>query len=203
MNKMKKTILYLLVLIFLIGLGWGGYTLIQKLTNQELERLAQESSTQEEPSLDLDKREFEISGQPKAAQEAGFYLAAEKESIKTGENFKLQIWVNGQDQVVDGAEFLIQFNPELVKIDESQLGSFFSLYPFKKVDQEQGEIRVIALQDIEEDKVLGKELVAEFLVTGLNKGEVEFAFDLAKTHIACCAGRELLKEAAPLTIKID
>ena len=203
MNKMPKIILYLLVLLFLVSLGWGGYTLIQKLTTKELERLAQESRTQETESA-LEKREFEISGQPKAVQEASFFLTSEKEEIKVGESFNLQVWVNGQNEIVDGAEFIIHFDPGLVKIDEPQLGAFFSLfYPFKKVDQEQGEIRVVALQDLEENKTLGEELVAEFLVTGLNKGQVDFTFDLEKTHIACCGGQELLKKAAPLTIKID
>ena len=195
--------LFLLILLFLAGLGWGGYTLIQKLTTKELERLAQESRTQETESA-LEKREFEISGQPKAAREASFFLTSEKEEVKVGESFNLQVWVNGQNEIVDGAEFIIHFDPSLVEIDEPQLGAFFSLFcPFKKVDQEQGEIRVVALQDLEENKTLGEELVVEFLGTGLKKGQIDFTFDLERTHIACCGGQELLKEAVPLIIKID
>lgn len=203
MNKIKNIILFLLVLVFLALLSWGGYNLIQKATNQELTRLAQESRTIEEPSLPLEKKEFEISDQKTIAREANIYLVSERDQVNTGEIFNLEIWLNGQGQVVDGAEFLISFNSELVKLEEPELGSFFSLYPFKKVDNQKGEARVIALQDVDGNKNLEEELMVKFRVTALKKGEASFTFDLEKTHIACCAGQELLKEAVPLTIKID
>lgn len=201
--KIKQVLLFLLILLFLAGLGWGGYTLIQNLTNKELQKLAQESQTTRETDFTLEKREFEISGQPKAGQEASFFLTSEKKEIKVGESFNLQVWINGQNEIVDGAEFLIQFDPSLVKIDEPQLGSFFSLYPFKKVDQEQGEVRVIAIQDVKESQNLGEEILVELGITALQKGQANFSFDLIKTHIAGYGGQELLKEAVPLTIKID
>lgn len=202
MMNIKQALLFLLILLFLVALGWTGYTFIQKLTDKELEKLARESRSVGEAGLTLEKREFEISGQKKTTQEAKFYLVSSLKETQVGESFNLEIWINGQNEIVDGAEFLLQFDPNLVKIGEPQPGSFFNLYPLKKVDNELGEVRVIAIQDADKSQKLGEEIVIELGVKALQKGQVSFDFDLGKTHIACCAGQELLKEALPLTIDI-
>jgi len=148
-------------------------------------------------------REINIPSQPKVEGQASFTISADQTDYNIGETFNLTIVVKANGEKVDGAEFLLTYDPQAVEVGSLQLGSFFSLYPQKKVDQAAGQVRIIALQKQDQTRPLDQAVLITLPVTGLKSGLASFTFVKDKCHIAAYGGQDLLKEAAPLTIEIN
>ncbi|PIS08787.1 hypothetical protein COT75_04875 [Candidatus Beckwithbacteria bacterium CG10_big_fil_rev_8_21_14_0_10_34_10] len=191
-----------LVSIFLmLGLALFGYFIFRQWTEKEISRLDKEIETitkEVEPS----PREFDL-GEIKAENNLTLFLKTNKKSYDQGETFELQVLVDGQGEEVDGVEFVLGFDSKIIEIKEIKENSYFKLYPQKKIDLDKEEVRVIALQDVNKNEKLNQEIVVSLSVMAKEKGSAEFIFDEDKTHIAGYGGQDLLKEAAPLTIKIN
>ncbi len=198
--SMKKTLVIILIILIFSG---GGLFFLRRQGAKKQAELEKAKSSAFEP------RTIIPPNQPKVEKNSSFYLKTDKssdlegkEEYGVGESFNLQVWVNAQEKVVDGAEFLLNYDPNLVEIGELIPGAFFSLYPQKKVDKEKGTIRVIALQAPDENKKLDQEILINIPVNPKQKGTVAFSFDKTKTYIAGYGGQELLKEAFSLTVVI-
>ncbi len=139
----------------------------------------------------------------KAEKEMTIYLMTDEENLVVGEKFKLFVYIEGEGAVVDGVEFILNYDPQTIRWEKIEEGNFFSLYPQKTISESNGQVRVIALQNPGETKSLTKEMVVVLSGEGLKKGETSFDFDLSKTHAAGYGGQELLRQTKPLTIKID
>jgi len=135
--SIKKILSFTLIIIILAGIGGGGYYFITQQTKKKLAELEKETSIVEKRDTvskrTADKREVPISSprsiilpnQPEVEGKSSFYLKTNKESYNIGESFNVSVVVEAQGEVVDGVEFLLNYNPEIIKIDE--LASLISL----------------------------------------------------------------------------
>lgn len=200
----KRFLTTILVLLILAGIGYAGYTLIGKETKKRLASLEQQTKTVgEEKTPTASPENIILPNQPKAEKKSSFSLKAPKTAFKVGESFNLEVLVNAQGEKVDGAEFLLAYDSKTIEISNLNPGTFFSLYPQKTIDSQNGTVRVIALEKPSEDKVLNEEVVATLTVKTLVKGKATFNFETDKTHIAGYGGQELLQKADSLTITIE
>ena len=203
--SIKKILSFSLIIIIFAGIGAGGYYFINQQTQKRLAELEKESRTEvkKEAVFSPSPREIIPPGHSKAEKNSSFYLETDKEKYNVGDSFNLMVMVDAQGAVVDGAEFVLNYDPGLVEFGEPALGLFFSLYPQKTVDLEEGKVRVIALQGLDENKSLNQAIVVSYPVTARQKGKVNFEFDKEKTHIAGYGGQELLQKTTSLTIIIE
>jgi hypothetical protein len=210
--SIKQTLVTVLTITLILGLGVGGYFLIINYTQKKLSQLEEEAltTTTQEHFPPASVREIKLPDRPQVEKKSALILQLqpEQDNYSLNQTINLEVIVSvphegDQGVVVDGAEFVLQYDPQVIEVGEPVQGSFFSLYPQKKVDKQEGVIRVIAIQDPDENKPLTQEeILITFPLTLRTKGETIFTFDKAKTHIACCAGQELLERAEELTIKI-
>lgn len=211
--SMKKTLVIILVILIFSG---GGLLFLRRQGEKKQAELEKSSRTEKKETEEIkdqssvfEPRTIVAPNQLKAEKNSSIYLktdkssdSEDKEEYGVGESFNLQVWVNAQEEVVDGAEFLLNYDPNLVEIGKLIPGAFFSLYPQKKVDKDKGTIKVIALQAPDESKKLGQEILMTIPINPKEKGTVSFSFDKIETNIAAYGGQELLKETFSLTVLI-
>lgn len=206
MSKIIKNLIFLLIIFSFIGTA---YFLFSKKIAQEQKKLAEEAKTIKEENLKSDKenykgmRKIEIAGKPKLEKKGRLFLQVAEKKVKSGNTFIIECFADGKGEIIDGVEFIINFDPNLIEIKEIIEGEFFSLYPQKLVDKDKGQIKVIALQKTEEEKKLSWEKVVSFKAVALKEGVVDFNFVLEKSHFAAYGGQDLLAEAVSLTIEIN
>lgn len=199
----KKPLAYGIAAVIILILAIGGYLML-RMAKKPKEMVSTSNSklnTQDIPAPS--PRNIVLSDQPKVEPQTSFYLKTDKTTYKIGEIFDIKIYINALGEKVDGAEFVLQYDPQLVEVDQPKLGTFFSLYPQKIVDPQKGTVRIIALQKPSENKNLNEELIATLSVNPKQPGTINFSFVKEKTHIAGYGGQELLKEANPLTIIVE
>lgn len=209
--NLKQIILSILTFTLILAFGLGSYLFIIKQTKEKLSQLEEEAISTSttgviERSLPSPSvREITLADQPQVEKRSSIFLQLDpdKPSYSPGETFNLIVLVKAQGEVIDGAEFLLNYDPGLIKVGEPVTGSFFSLYPQKQVNPEQGKIRVIALQSPDENKPLNQEILVTLTLTAKEKGTTSLTFDLSKTHLAGYGGKDLLQTAESLTIKVD
>lgn len=202
------------VIIFVLAIV--GYSFINQQAKQELSQLNKETKTtadlnnsasnqlQKKSDSYLKERKIvNLPSEPKAEKKSSLYFQTDKKTYQQGEAFNLVVYVQAKGEVVDGVEFVLNYDPKLVKVGQLKTGSFFSLYPQKKVDSQKGQVRLIALQKPNENKKLNQEIVISLTVTALQKGTVKFNFIKNRSHIAAYGGQDLLEEAKPLSITIN
>jgi hypothetical protein len=203
MQKQKKLLIPVVVLILIIFLGLGVYWFLTSLETNEANNSQKTSQFFTDEISSFSVKEIKVPNQPQVEQKAFFFLKTDKNSYRVGETFNLQVMVFGKGEEVDGVEFLLNFDPWLVQVGEPQISNFFSLYPQKTIDNQKGRVKVIALQSLNESKPLNTQLVINLPVTVVQKGNLEFSFNKDKTHIVAYGGQELLKSAESLTIKLQ
>lgn len=214
-----KKLLYvggvLLILVFI-----GAMVLIRQGQNK-INKASQESTTvgqsktmpEASAIIATDKippdkpREIASKTQPETQQTitktSSLYLKSDTDTYTNGATVNLQVIIQGKGEKVDGAEFILNYDSKLVSIGVLTTGTFFSLYPQKTVNAEKGTVRVIALQKPDENKSCNEEVIVNFPVTLLQKGQVSLSFAKDKAHIAGYGGKELLEETIPLTITVN
>ena len=191
-EEVKQFLLFLLVSLLMTGMALAGLVVIRQKTEEKLAELEEEA-----------KRIAMVPDSQKLRRNSLLYLKTEKENLTVGEMVNLQIVIQSKGETVDGVEFILAYNPELISIGEPILGSFFSLYPLKEVDSDKGTVRIIALRAPEEMNSLNEEVLVTLPVSILKKGRAEFRFDQEKSHIVSYAGQEILQEARLLTLNIE
>lgn len=208
-EKVKKAFIPTLIIVLIVILGIGGYVFISQQTKKKL--LEQEGQLKpsagpvEKQYPESEPREISVPGQPKADKAASLSLrpAYEKASYAVGEVFNLNVEVDGGSEVVDGVEFILNFDPNLVELGQPVDGGFFYLYPKKEADNEKGQVRVAAVQGADENRQLGKAVVVVLPVTTLGQGKVNFSFVKEQSHVAAYGGQDLLDKAIGLEVTIE
>jgi len=206
----NKIILGFFIFTLILVLASFGYLLISNQMEKKTVELEEKAKTiREVTDSDQEKtaspRVLTIPNQPKAEKNSSIYLKTDQEEKKEfalAESFNLIVMVSAQEQVVDGAEFFLSYDPSLIEAGELVPGTFFSLYPQKKIDKEKGTIRIMALQASNENNKLGQEILVTIPFTAKQKGIITFTFDQKETHIVGYGGQELLEETKELTITI-
>ncbi|OGD53599.1 hypothetical protein A3J78_00310 [Candidatus Beckwithbacteria bacterium RBG_13_35_6] len=213
-NLKNTKIISTLGFLSLIFLALIGYLYINNQTKTRLTSLKELDKTlptAPQPSSMADKSYPQLKAKtgtflnyPQAEKRSLLTLATAKTSIKPGESFELIVKLNAAGEVVDGVEFILKYDPRLLTAaEEVGEGSFFTIYPQKEVNNQEGSLRVIALQSPDDNKTLNEEVVVTFLMRALSRGSANLNFDLDKTHVAAYGGQELLKQAMPLTLTIQ
>lgn len=202
--NLKQNLVTILTITLILALGVGGYFLVVNYTQKRLGQLEQEALTdQDSEATTSQTREITLPEQPQAKQNSSIYLQAEKENYVLGETFNLLVMVKSEGEVIDGVEFILEYDPQTISIGEPELGTFFSLYPQKEVDQEKGTIRLAAIQSPDEHKELNEEIIVSLPITTLKSGTTILTFIKDKTHIAAYGGQDLLGKEENLTLKVE
>lgn len=206
-KKLEKVIAPSLIIIFILGLAIGGYWFINVQTKKQLAKLEEEMRpvASPKPFPSTEPRALTLTDQPEVEKNATFYIktASGQTSFVSGQSFNLQVFATANGEVVDGVEFLLNYNPEMIEIGQPVIGYFFSLYPQQQVDDEEGTVRVMAVQNVGASKALYDELVVTLPVTALKKGTVNFDFTEEKSHIAAYGGQDLLDKAITFEVTIE
>jgi len=217
MSKSSNKILLSLTFLLVIGvIAITGYIFINQQTQEKLPELKKEtvrvnfeasktplSLKRTRPSLQPRNLNINLSNQSPIEKNSSFYLQANRQNIQVGETTNLNVYVEAEGEVVDGVEFVLSYNSDLVKINSPVLGTFFSLYPQKEVNPQKEVVKVIAFQKVNEYKKLTNALVISLPVEALRPGTADFVFQQEKTKIAAYGGQNILKEITPLTLKIE
>ncbi len=201
MKNLKK-LLPIFVLIILLGLGFYFYKFNFKPKDLKTKINQKESQFVSNRIPSFSVKDIVIPNQPQSKKTASISLKTDKNYYKVGEVFNIQVIVSGDGENIDGSEFLLNFNPWLISVVEINEGSFFSLYPQKTIDNQNGEIRVVALQGANESKDLYNEVMVTLSVEVIQAGNLEFSFNKEKTHIAAYGGQELLSSVDSLIVEL-
>lgn len=200
-----KKLLYIGVILSVLVFV-GAMILIRQGQNKSI-KTTREATTEKQPGYTTEPmasaRDFSALSEQQEIKKASYYLKPASNSYTVGQTMNIAVMVNARGQAVDGAEFLLKFDPKVVTVGLPITGQFFSIYAQKNVDIEAGTVRVIALQKPEENKTLNEEVLITLPITFLQKGLVTFTFDQTKSHIAGYGGKELLEEITPLTITVN
>jgi hypothetical protein len=122
-------------------------------------------------------------------------------NMQVGQTYQVQVYGNGTNAVVDGVEFKLNYSPELLQIENFQLGSFFPTYLKKEIDRQHGEISIIAVQDT--DKRMAKELIVSFSVTPKSAGSTEIEFVEKTAQMAADGGKNILAKTTGLKLVLS
>ncbi len=204
-EELKKFIKFLAVNLLLLSLVLIGYIFIKNQTWRRLFLFRKGGGTIRKDQSDV----IPVREPIKITSESGektslFYLESgvEGKTVAPGDIFSLQVIAKTPGKIIDGVEFILTYNPLLAEIKELNQGEFFSLYPQKNIDKEKGEVRVIALQDPNQQRELREEIVVTLSVEALSKGELNFNFKEEKNHMAGYGGEDFLEKTIPLTVII-
>lgn len=123
-------------------------------------------------------------------------LTANKKTYTTNEKIKVTLGLDSGGQGVEAADFIITFDPALLKAEEVTTENYFRTYPIKTVANNFVKISGIAFFDGKSLVIpKGKGVVAEITFTPLTKTKsAKITVDRSKTIIAS-GGKNILNPA--------
>lgn len=92
-------------------------------------------------------------------------------NVSEGKDLTVDVVLKGEDETVDGADILINFDSKILKVKEIKNGPFFGDYPVKKGDGNQ--VRITALAPKDGVKVFGEVVVASIIFEVLDSGQTK------------------------------
>jgi len=151
----------------------------------------------------------------KSAAEKGVILElfSPKNEYKTGEIIKVEVQLDSGDELVEGVDILLYYNPNFLKL-KTENGflntseSIFSTFPSPKVNIKKGEIIFSALASPPKGNFKGKGKIATLTFEAIKKGEttIEFAFTPGATRDSNVSSfsepKDLLEKVKNLKLKI-
>jgi len=196
MNK-NKMLSYILINIAVVLFVGGTYFLISQL--KEKPAKTKEPTKQQTP---LKKEKFNIPDIQAVESNSKISLQTTKKTYAKSEPINIQVVIESDNKIIDGAEFELKYNPSQIKIENINEGTFFPLYPKKDINSQKGTIRLIALQDAGDNKTVDNIILSTIQAKALKKGTVQLQFVKNKTHLAGYGGQELLQNINNLTLTI-
>lgn len=102
-------------------------------------------------------------------------------NVKQGDDLKLDVVLNGQDEMVDGVDAVLTYDVNVLSVKSIKEGAFFAAYPAKKDDG--GQIRITALAPKEGVKIFGDIVVAsiDFEVLDTSQTKVDIVYEKDST----------------------
>jgi hypothetical protein len=153
---------------------------------------------------------------------AGFSLSPTSDNLQVGESQTLSINLSAPSQLINGADVIITFNPQLVDVldaDPSLEGTqiqptnLFPLYPVNRVDPQQGRIYLSALVQAPPPEPLHQNppgpTLAQFTFRTLAPGTAQFKFEFTpgststSTIIQSSTSQNLLTQVSGATFTIS
>ncbi len=113
-------------------------------------------------------------------------LTAETKEIETGATFSVSINLNSPDVGVEAADFVINFDGEVLKVATISSGSFFGLYPVKKISSDS--VQISGMATLVDDRLIipkGEGLVGSIIFEAQTATEsTKISFNREKTIVA-------------------
>jgi hypothetical protein len=202
----NKIMIYLGILLFSSLIATGGYYIYNNKISIEKDFInsgGRKDGKSGFRSMLKDKKRKIIS-KPEVEKNSSLYIETDaKDNVySVGKKYNLSVYVSGKKEVIDGVEFLLKYNPQKVELTFNKKGDFFSNYLKTDVNNETGEARIVAVQDVSTEKSLEEELVASFNFNPLEDGDITFQFDKEKSHVAAYGGQDLLGSSETLLIEV-
>jgi hypothetical protein len=208
-EKTKKSLIPIIITIAILVLAVLGYVFLSRQTKETTDAVKKESMAKLSPQVQkyqtapsAQPRALNLNNQPKAEQTAILYLETDTNIFTQGSVINVLFNVEAKDDVLDGVQAVLQYNPKMIQVGQPKQASFFSQYPQLSVDKDLGQIKIIALQKAEENKTVLDEVVVTLPVTLLNPGTVTLDFINTECEVSGYGGQSLLKDTIPLSFTI-
>ncbi|MBI4067763.1 hypothetical protein HY407_05250 [Candidatus Gottesmanbacteria bacterium] len=131
-------------------------------------------------------------------------LHSSKSQFKVGESFSLDIILNSNNQPVEAADFVLNYDPIYLKATQIVTGNYFGQFPTKKIDKDF--IKISAVAAYKGNKIIipqGEGVVATLTFVPLKKTTTTIiSFDTAQTIVAS-GGQNITGLLSPLSISVD
>jgi hypothetical protein len=198
----KVLILIVVIIAELIGIAW----FLSQGRNQPL------------PPPNTEPNQFSQATQEQ--QQATLSLSPSSGQLAVGDTQTLSINLSAMGQLINGADVIITFDPQLVDITDSdpslegiqiQPTSLFPLYPVNRVDHQTGRIFLSSLTQSPSEEPLHKKAppptLAQFSFTTLTTGTAQFDFiftpgTATSTIIQTGTSKNILSDTQSATFQI-
>ncbi len=119
-------------------------------------------------------------------KQATLRLSSNKNSVRTNDEFTVTISLDSGDMGVDAADFVVDFNPQYVKVESVTTGDFFQTYPINRTETDSIRISGVAFFDGKNIVIpKGTGTVGKINFIALDqKGDSRIEFDRNKTIVA-------------------
>lgn len=131
-------------------------------------------------------------------------LLLDSKEVTRGSTFSAQIIINSPTTGVDAADFVLNYDPEILKATSITSGNFFKKYPQKKFDTGSVKVSGVALLDINVLTIpKGQGTVATITFQALQATDnTIISFDKEKTIVAS-DGKNILGNATNINLHIN
>lgn len=163
-NEYIKILLVLLVLLFLLIIG-------VKIRGQKtfVPATSQTPTIAAKPTIDI--------------HVGSFTLSADKTQVQVGEALNLTVSFDSLGKKLDGADAILRFDPKLITADKDLvMGTYFTTYPRKEVDNTAGVIKVTAFNIGNTEPVTASTVLFNVTFTAKVAGAATFNLDFDKTR---------------------
>lgn len=113
-------------------------------------------------------------------------ISAKVKEISAGNTFSATINVNSPNQGVEAADFVVNFDPNYLKVSTISSGNYFGLYPIKNADE--GSVKISGIANLVNNKFIipiGRGTIGTIMFQTLSATEsTQISFDREKTIVA-------------------
>ncbi len=204
----KKLISYSLILLTSLIMGIIGYYLYtgEISTIKEFrpgdfkkeKKAPQKKVIKEIP--DKGKQEV-ISTDVEVKENARIYITSDRNTYNVNEGFQISVYGDGNGEIIDGVEYILEYNPDKIELQNPIPGQFFT-YLKNEIDNQKGEAQIITIQELNVEKPMNNELLTTYTIVPKEEGTVKIGINQKESSMAAYGGKELLGQIGPLTISI-
>lgn len=203
----KKIISYSLILLLSILIGLSGYFMYTGEISTQREGVPQatievEESKKPTQEFSLGEERQVVKNKKTAVNKTVMFLESPEKTYNIGEEFSINVYADANGEIVDGIEFVLEYDPQKVSLKNPADGRFFTTYLKNEIDNIKGSVKFIALQGVDVEEKMNKVLLASYTVEPLQAGTIEISINEQKSSVAAYGGQELLGEVESLTISL-
>ncbi len=129
-------------------------------------------------------------------------LSTPNQKVGSGGSFDVTINLSSPSVGVEAADFIIYFDPQILKAINIQDGNYFKNYPVKKIAQNY--VKISSVASFGNNKIIipkGKGIIASVRFTALKPADTLIYFDPDKTIIAS-NGKNIVGKMSSLNLSI-
>lgn len=134
---------------------------------------------------------------------ASLKLITDKKEIELGATFSAVLELDSPNQGVEAADFVIDFDPNYLKIATISSGNYFGVFPVKEIGTNSAQLSGMA--NLVNNQIVipkGKGIVGSFIFEALEATEsTKIKFDREKTIVAS-GGKNIVEQINDLTLQI-
>ncbi len=135
---------------------------------------------------------------------ASLSLTSDKSNIKLGATFSATLNINSPNQGVEAADFVVNFDPKILKVATVSGGNYFGLYPVKAIEKDK--VKISGIANLVNDKFIipiGRGTIGSIVFQSLvATPSTQISFDREKTIVAS-KGENILDLNNILDLKVS